>query len=122
MAKAFYSVAVQPQVRNIFCTRQGKKPREKPPEAQQEGDPARICCPPVKYPANGRQSVAFLTHGRERHGFAPYRGMETKSMTHEQNSPETNHVKTLPVVVLVMLILAFIGLQAYYVISTIMTP
>lgn len=48
--------------------------------------------------------------------------METNTITNKNVSVETNKVKTLPVVVLVLLILAFIGLQAYYMISSIMNP
>lgn len=48
--------------------------------------------------------------------------METKSITPEQKNPDSNRVSTFPVIILVMLILAFIGLQAYYMISSILTP
>lgn len=52
----------------------------------------------------------------------PYKSMETNTITNKEVPSENNGVKTLPVIVLVMLILAFIGLQAYYMISSIMTP
>lgn len=47
--------------------------------------------------------------------------METKSITNKSVA-ESNGVKTLPVIVLVLLILAFVGLQAYYLISSVMNP
>lgn len=48
--------------------------------------------------------------------------MDTKSITNNNVSAESNGVKTFPVIVLVLLILAFVGLQAYYMISSIMNP
>ncbi|HEY1113601.1 MAG TPA: hypothetical protein VGE66_08560 [Chitinophagaceae bacterium] len=48
--------------------------------------------------------------------------METNTITNKNVSVETNKVKTFPVIVLVLLILAFVGLQAYYMISSIMNP
>lgn len=51
-----------------------------------------------------------------------YRSMETKSITNKQVSSENNGIKTFPIIVLVLLILTFVGLQAYYMISSVMNP
>lgn len=48
--------------------------------------------------------------------------METNTITKKEVTRENNQVNTVPVVILVMLILAFVGLQAYYMISSIMNP
>lgn len=48
--------------------------------------------------------------------------METNTITNKQVSGERNQIRTLPVIILVLLILTFIGLQAYYMISSIMAP
>lgn len=52
----------------------------------------------------------------------PYKGMETNTITKKEVTPENNQVHTIPVVILVVLILAFVGLQAYYMISSLMNP
>lgn len=43
-------------------------------------------------------------------------------MSNKEVSPESNGIKTFPIIVLVLLILTFVGLQAYYLISSIANP
>lgn len=48
--------------------------------------------------------------------------METKSITNRQVPNESHGIKTFPIIILVLLILTFVGLQAYYMISSIANP
>lgn len=48
--------------------------------------------------------------------------MESNTISNKQVSAESNKVRTFPIIVLVLLILTFVGLQAYYLISSLMNP
>ena len=56
------------------------------------------------------------------HGFPSHRGMESNTFSPKEARNEKNKVMLLPVIILLLLIITFIGLQAYYMFSAIAQP
>jgi len=56
------------------------------------------------------------------HDIPIYKNMKSNTISRKETSTEQNKVMMLPVIILVLLIITFIGLQAYYMFSTAMQP
>ena len=84
-------------------------------------------CPTFPYALLKKQVLSLIgAYAYERtelgHDIPVYKGMKSNTISRKEVSKEQNKVMMLPVIILLILIITFIGLQAYYMLSTAMQP